>query len=159
MALRIELLDKKHDRRSFDCGEISLDEWLQRMALQQQIKNYARTRVIVEAEVPTQILGYYALLPAQIDTAHFPQARNLPRRLPCLLLGRLAVDRTARGRRIGELLLVDAVERTRRSIGEIGGAGLYAEALNDRAKDFYVRYGFQALQDDPAKLFLSLRWP
>lgn len=159
MPLQIELLHKSHDRNRFDCGEISLNEWLQRMALQQQAKNYARTRVIVDSDELVRILGYYALLPAQIDTSHVPPGRKLPKRLPCLLLGRLAVDQAAQGRRIGELLLVDAIERTYRSIGEIGGAGLYANALNDRAKAFYVRYGFQPLQDDPKRLFLAVHWP
>lgn len=159
MPLHIELLHKKHDRGRFDCGEPSLNEWLQRMALQQQAKNYARTRVIVDTGEPVRILGYYALLPAQVDTSQFPRARKLPKRLPCLLLGRLAVDLAAQGRRIGELLLVDAIERTYRSIGEIGGAGLYADALNDRATAFYTRYGFQPMQDDPRRLFLSVNWP
>ena len=127
--------------------------------LQQQAKNYARTRVIVDSDDPARILGYYALLPAQIDTNHFPPGRKLPKRLPCLLLGRLAVDQAAQGRRIGELLLVDAIERTYRSIGEIGGAGLYADALNDRAKNFYMHYGFQPMQDDPRRLFLAVNWP
>jgi len=159
VALQIELLAKKHDRKQFDCGEAFLNEWLQRMALQQQEKNYARTRVIVESDEPTRILGYYALLPAQLDTTYFPPGRKLPRRLPCLLLGRLAVDRALQGRRIGELLLVDAIERTRRSIAEIGGAGLYADALNDRAAAFYMHYGFQPQLDDKKRLFLSLNWP
>ena len=48
MAIRIELLTGQHDRTTFECGEPSLNEWLARMALQQQDKNYARTRVIVE---------------------------------------------------------------------------------------------------------------
>ena len=156
MPLHIELLTKKHDRTRFDCGEISLNEWLQRMALQQQEKNYARTRVMIDTEAPERILGYYALLPAQIDTIHFPPGRKLPKRLPCLLLGRLGVDRSAQGRRLGELLLADAIERTHRSIGEIGGAGLYADALNERAAAFYARYGFQAMQDDPLRLFLVI---
>jgi len=159
VSLQIELLHKRHDRTRFDCGEISLNEWLQRMALQQQAKNYARTRVIVDSGEPIRILGYYALLPAHIDTIHFPAGHRLPKRLPCLLLGRLAVDATAQGRRIGERLLVDAIDRTHRSIGEIGGAGLCADALDDRAKTFYIRYGFQPMQDDPRRLFLSVSWP
>jgi len=159
VALRIELLTRQHDRKQFDCAEPSLNEWLQRMALQQQEKNFARTRVMVESDRPAHILGYYALLPAQVDTTHFPASRKLPRRLPCLLLGRLAVHRTAQGQGIGELLLVDGIERTRRSIAEIGGAGLYADALNERSATFYMRYGFQPLTGDSKRLFLSLGWP
>jgi ribosomal protein S18 acetylase RimI-like enzyme len=69
------------------------------------------------------------------------------------------VDRTAQGRRTGELLLTDAIERTRRTIGEIGAAGLFADALNERAAAFYVRYGFQAMLDDPLRLFVAVSWP
>lgn len=158
VALQIELLVKKHDRHQFDCGETSLNEWLQRMALQQQQeKNYARTRVIVESDEPTRVLGYYALLPTQVGTTYFPPGRKLPKRLPCLLLGRLAVDGAAQARRLAELLLIDALERTRRSIAEIGGAGLYADVLNERAAAFYMRYGFQSLLGDPKRLFLALQ--
>lgn len=159
MPLRIDLLSKAQDRKQFDCGESSLNEWLHRMALQQQNKNHARVRVIVDTAAPAQVLGYYALLPAQVDTTHFPPGRKLPRRLPCLLLGRLAVDRSAQGRRLGELLLVDAIDRTRQSIAEISGAGLYAEALNNRAAAFYRHYGFQAMRNDPKRLFLAVNWP
>ena len=159
MALKIVLLNRQHDRRQFRCGEEPLNEWLERMALQQQEKNYARTRVIAEEGAPTLILGYYTLLPFQVETAYFEAARKLPKRLPCLLLGRLAVDSSAQRRGIGEYLLADAIQRTRRSIGEIGGAGLYADALNDRAAAFYLKYGFHSLQDSPLRMFLPINWP
>ena len=159
MALKIVLLSREHDRRQFDCGEASLNEWLERMALQQQEKNYARTRVVVEETAPTRILGYYALLPCQVGTEHFEAARKLPKRLPCVLLGRLAIASEAQGRGIGAVLLGDAVQRTRRSIAEIGGAGLYADALNPRAAAFYAKFGFHAFRDNPLRLFLPINWP
>jgi hypothetical protein len=54
-----------------------------------------------------RILGYSALVVHHIDTRHFPSERSLPKRLPCVLLGRLAVDR----RRRGENLATDAYPR------------------------------------------------
>lgn len=159
MGIRVVLLNGWHDRASFDCGEPSLDEWLRRMALQQQRKNYARTRVAVAADAPERILGYAAVLAHEIDTTRLATARSLPRRLPCVLLGRLAVDRRVQGQRIGELLLADAIERTRASIGEIAGIGLVADALNDRAAEFYRRYGFEPFRDDPQRLILLVDWP
>ncbi len=157
MTLKIALLTREHDRKRFDCGEAPLNDWLQRMALQQQEKNYARTRVIVDDAAPTRILGYYALLPCQVSTEYYASSRRLPKRLPCLLLGRLAVDSTAQGRGVGAALLADAAMRTRRSIVEIGGAGLYAEALHARAAAFYVKFGFQPFQDNPLRLLLPIR--
>jgi hypothetical protein len=46
-----------HDRTTFDCGEPSLNQWLAQMALQQQEKNFARTRVLVDDSASTQVLG------------------------------------------------------------------------------------------------------
>lgn len=159
MALRIELLRKGHRREDFDCGKPPLNEWLQRFALQQQEKNYARTRVVVDDEDPTGVLGYYSLLPYQVDTQHFPAARKLPKRLPCLLLGKLAVAVKSREQRIGALLLADAIDRTRLSIAEVGGIGVFVEAIADEAQSFYRHFGFKAFRDDEQRLFLNVAWP
>ena len=156
MEIRIELLSGPHDRKAFDCGAPSLNDWLGRMALQQQRKNYARTRVAIDTTTPRRILGYSALLVHEIDTRNFPSDRSLPQRLPCVLLGRLAVDRSAQGMKIGHVLLMDAIERTRTTIVAAAGMGLVAEALNERAAEFYRRYGFEPFRDDPLRLFYAI---
>jgi GNAT superfamily N-acetyltransferase len=129
------------------------------MALQQQDKNYARTRVIVEETAPAQVLGYYTLLAQEIDTGQVPSVRKLPRRLACVLLGRLAVDRSAQGRGLGRVMLLDAIARTRATIEEAAGIGLVVDALHDRAAAFYRGFGFEAFKDDPLRLFLRVDWP
>ena len=159
MAIRIELLTGRHDRTRFDCGEPSLNDWLARMAFQQQKKSYARTRVVVDAAAPGRILGYYCLLAHEIDTDRLAVSRKLPRRLPCVLLGRLAVDRSAQGSGIGRLMLVDAIARTRATIEEAAGIGLMVDALHERAAVFYRSFGFEAFKDDPLRLFLRVDWP
>jgi GNAT superfamily N-acetyltransferase len=159
VAIRIELLSGQHNRTTFDCGEPSLNDWLMRMALQQQDKNYARTRVVVDETTPTQIQGYYTLLAHEIDTGQVPSARKLPRRLTCVLLGRLAVDRNAQGRGLGRLMLLDAIARTRSTIEEAAGIGLVVDALHERAAEFYRGFGFVEFKDDPLRLFLRVDWP
>lgn len=159
MAIQVDLLTGQHDRTSFECGEPSLNEWLARMALQQQEKNYARTRVAVDAAAPTTILAYYTLLAREIDTEHMPVSRKLPRRLACVLLGRLAVAQSAQGRGLGRLMLLDAIARTRTTIEEAAGIGLVVDALHERAAQFYRGFGFEAFKDDPRRLFLRIDWP
>ena len=159
MAIQVDLLTGQHDRTNFECGEPSLNEWLARMALQQQTKNYARTRVVVESEAPTRILAYYTLLAHEIDTSQRPSSRKLPKRLPCVLLGRLAVDHSAQGRGFGRLMVVDAITRTRATIAEAAGIGLVVDALNERAAAFYRGFWFEAFKDDPQRLFLRVNWP
>jgi GNAT superfamily N-acetyltransferase len=159
VAIQVDLLTGQHDRTSFECGEPSLNDWLARMALQQQTKNYARTRVAVESDAPTKILAYYTLLAREIDTSQMPGSRKLPQRLACVLLGRLAVDQSAQGRGLGRLLVLDAIARTRATIAEAAGIGLVVDALNERAAAFYRGLGFEAFKDDPQRLFLRVNWP
>ena len=159
MAGRIELLTDEHLRAGFSSGEASLDEWLEQMALQQQRKNYARTRVLLTHEEPRRILGYYALTPCQVDTEHMPTRKRLPRRIGGILLARLAVDRVAQGKGFGEILLADAIETTRASIAAVGGIGLFADAIHERAAAFYHRYGFESFRDEPLRLFRAVAWP
>jgi GNAT superfamily N-acetyltransferase len=128
------------------------------MALQQQEKNYARTRVVVDEAAPTQVLGYYTLLALEVDTGQVPSARKPPRRLACVL-GRLAVDRSAQRRGLGKLMLLDAIARTRATIEEAAGIGLVVDALHDRAAAFYQSFGFEPFKDDPHRLFLRADWP
>lgn len=159
MAIRIELLTGQHNRTTFECGEPTLNDWLARMALQQQEKNYARTRILVDEAMPTHILGYYTLLAHEIDTTQLPSARKPPRRLACVLLGRLAAHRGAQGRGLGRLMLLDAIARTRATIEEAAGIGLVVDALHERAAEFYRGFGFEAFKDDPLRLFLRVDWP
>ena len=159
MAIRLELLTGQHNRTVFECGEPSLNDWLARMALQQQSKNYVRTRVVVDEAAPTWVLGYYALLVHEIDTAQVPNMRKLPQRLACVLLGRLAVDQNAQGRGLGQLMLADAIARTRTTIEVAAGIGLVVDALHERAAEFYRGFGFEAFKDDPLRLFLKVNWP
>jgi GNAT superfamily N-acetyltransferase len=91
------------------------------MALQQQRKNYVRTRVLLHDEDPDRILGYYALTPCQVDSEHMPVAKRLSRRIGGILLARLAVSRAAQGIGYGEILLADAIATTRASIAGVGG--------------------------------------
>jgi GNAT superfamily N-acetyltransferase len=133
MAIQVDLLTGQHDRTNFECGEPSLNEWLGRMALQQQEKNYARTRVAVDADAPTKILAYYTLLAREVDTAQMPVARKLPQRLACVLLGRLAVDQSAQGRGLGRLMLLDAIARTRTTIEESAWWSMHCTSVPPRS--------------------------
>ncbi|MBL8205076.1 MAG: GNAT family N-acetyltransferase [Blastocatellia bacterium] len=72
------------------------------------------------------------------------------------MLARLAVDVNQQGRGIGEFLLLDVL---RRAVIISEQTGLYAvvlDALNERARKFYLQYGFEELVDDPLHLFLPI---
>lgn len=150
-------LTGNHDRREFDCGRQELSDWLRQVASQHQDKGLSKTFVAVREEAPTRICGYYALTLAELENRHLPEAwrKRLPRRIPGVRLGRLAVDKQYQGKGLGELLLVDALTRARRIYTEAGGIGLFVDALDAQAAGYYQRFGFQQAPDNPLLLFLS----
>ena len=148
-----------HDRQGFDSGRAELNDWLQRVARQHQDKGLSKTFVAVLEDQPEQICAYYALTLTEVDTAALSEQRRrkLPRMIPGVRLGRLAVDQRYQGKRLGELMLMDAIERVRRITEHAGVVGLFVDAIDDKAAQFYARYGFEAFQDEPLKLCLPVK--
>lgn len=157
--MQILSLTGSHDRQRFNCGRPELNDWLRNIARQHQDKGLSKTFVAVLDDAPTRICGYYALTLTEVDTQSLSEARRkeLPRLIPGIRLGRLAVDAQFQGRRLGELLLVDALERVRLIHQHAGVVGLFVDAIGDKAAAFYAHFGFEAFVDDPLKLFLPVR--
>jgi ribosomal protein S18 acetylase RimI-like enzyme len=76
--------------------------------------------------------------------------------VPAAILGRLAVDREQQGRGLGEILLLDAIQRVVRASATLALCGIVVDAKNDRAVAFYERYDFRALASEQRRLFLPL---
>src|SRR3546814_20615080 len=61
-----------------------------------------------------KVVGYYGLAPSAIDPGAVPRRIRTgrpPEPIPCLLIGKLAVDRRHHGRGIGSMLVADAFRR------------------------------------------------
>lgn len=157
--MQVRALAGDHDRQGFDCGRQELNDWLRQVARQHQDKGLSKTFVAVREEAPTRICGYYALTLSELDNRHLPEAwrKKLPRRIPGVRLGRLAVDSPYQGKGLGELLLVDALKRALRIYTEAGGIGLFVDALDEQAAGYYRNFGFAASPDNRLMLFLPAK--
>ena len=155
----VQALAGDHDRQGCDCGRRELNDWLRQVARQHQDKGLSKTFVAVREEAPIRICGYYALTLAELENRHLPEAwrKKLPRRIPGVRLGRLAVDKQYQSKGLAELLLVDALTRARRIYAEAGGIGLFVDALDEQAAGYYLNFGFKASPDNPLLLFLSAK--
>lgn len=151
----IEKLSSHHDRSDFDCGAEELNAYLKQYSGQHERKGIGRTYVAVD-EGQSRVLGYYTISSCALAFETVPE--NLPHHpIPVALIGRLAVDNQASGRGLGETLLIHALRSAQR-VSEI--MGLYAvvvDALNEQAKNFYMKYGFNELADDQLHLYLPIR--
>jgi GNAT superfamily N-acetyltransferase len=148
-----------HHVEDFDCGVGSLDLWLKKHALQAKAVGSARTFVVEHAE-RQRVVGYHALTAASIshDEATPRAAKGMPRHpIPAALLARLAVDKTVQGHGIGAWLLRDAMLRTLAATESVGIRLLLVHAIDDDARRFYERHGFEASPTDPRNLQMLMK--
>ncbi|MEN9866418.1 MAG: hypothetical protein RL748_2008 [Pseudomonadota bacterium] len=156
MATRVVPLEMGHEVKAFDCGNNDLNIFLQTTAGQHQRKFISKTYVLVDDEVPTQVMGFYTLAVRRMVAKDLPPiiAKKLPREVPGFSLARLAVRDDLKGQGHGEYLLYHALDRAARVANEIGGYALFVDAKDETAAAFYRRYGFTAFPDSPLVLCL-----
>lgn len=155
---RIERLGGAHDRTRFDCGKPPLDEFLKRLAGQYERRDFAAVYVAVSP--PGNVVqGYYSLSSGAVDLQALPEAvrKKLPHHpVPVVHLGRLAVDRNARGQGLGRHLLVDSLRICAELSAKVAVYAVEVHAIDDEARGFYQKYGFEPLADNAFHLYLSM---
>lgn len=150
-------LEKSFDREAFDCGVEPLNEYLRKFALQNQKKDAARTYVVAGAE--NQVLGYYTLVFGAVEPSDVPNniSSGLGRyQIPIILLARLAVGLSEKGKGLGGLLMQDAFLRAIQAADIAGLRAIMVQAKDEVARSFYEKLGFQPAVSDHLKLFLKI---
>jgi GNAT superfamily N-acetyltransferase len=148
-------LDAGHDLAGFDCGEASLNHWLQRRAAANQASGASRTYVVCEGR---SVVAFYALASSAVTTAAAPGRfrRNMPDPVPVVVLGRLAVATPHRGQGLGRALFQDAALRVIHAADAIGIRGMMVHALSEEAKAFYLHLGLEESPLDPMTLMATV---
>lgn len=157
---QIVRIQKQHNRKEFDCGNADLNTYLKQYARKNDTSGIARTFVAVD-QGSLQVMGYYSARSGHVAWDTLPEdkiKRRLPRYpVPVFHLARLAVDRSAQGSGLGEMLLMHALNNAARLTEEIGIYAVEVLAVDNRAKEFYTKYGFSPLVDDQLHLYLSIK--
>ena len=161
MALQIEPLNRQeHNRSEFSCGVDSLDNYLRRQANQDLKKKMATVFVLIDSP-NNNVIAYYTLSAYTVEITELDNslAKRLPRYplLPATLLGRLAVDSNYRGQHLGELMLVDALKKSLAATEQVASLAVIAEAIDEKAVDFYRKYGFRSFINNPMKLYFPMQ--
>lgn len=149
-------LTQQHNIDSFDCGVPTLNQWLQRQALKNEVSGASRTFVICSGD---KVIGYYALATGSVVRQQAPGKikRAMPDPIPVMILGRLAVDRSQQGCGLGVGLLRDAILRTYNVSQHVGVRALLVHALSETARDFYLRNGFITSPLEEMTLMLGIQ--
>jgi GNAT superfamily N-acetyltransferase len=155
---RIEPFAADHERGAFTCGQPALNDFIRSRVRQYERRRIGKTLVAVIPGSKT-VVGYYTIAAGAVSFSNMPfySARKLPRHpVPVVLLARLAVDLSVQGMKLGEALLLDALQRTLDLSTSLGIHAVETHAINDAAAAFYSKYGFAPLPDDARHLFLPV---
>lgn len=153
-----ELNPSKELRQRFDCGEPALDRWLATQAGQSMASRDAVTHLLMDDEADL-IVGYYCLSAGEVrrDAAPAGVAKRAPDPSPVIRMGRFAIDRRYQGQGWGADLLREALLAAVSAMKVVAGRALLVDAINDNAKHFYEKYGFEPSPIHPMQLLRDLR--
>jgi ribosomal protein S18 acetylase RimI-like enzyme len=153
----IESFQRSHDKSSFDCGENSLNDYLQRYARQNVENDSARVYVAVRPD-SARVCGYFTLSAGRVNITEFPGrvSKGWPRDVPTIHLGRIGVDVEFQGQGLGDALMGAAIETSIEAADKIGVAAIELWTLNENLSRFYQRFEFFSLLDNPQHLVLPL---
>ena len=160
MKVQVQLLNKSHVRTGFECGKALLDNYIRTQASQDVKRDLSACYVMTE-EGKSEVVGYYTLSSNSIERTTFPAnmiARLPPSYgdLPTILMGRLAVDNKIKGQRLGEYLLINALNKCVEVSQTIGALAVVVDPIDERAEEFYSGYGFIFLPGSK-KMFIPIK--
>lgn len=152
------VIEEHHVVNEFSCGKETLDDFIKNKALKNR-RNKASTTYVVCKHDSNVVIGYFALASGCVvrDEAPKSMQRNMPREIPAVVLGRLAIDWRRQGQGLGEALLQDAFERALVASNTIGAAVMLLHAIDIAAADFYRKHGFKESPIKPLTLMHSLK--
>lgn len=166
--LRIEPFDRsRHVRENFHSGVEGVDSYLKLTAGKLAKAGNIRFFVLVDVAKPDEIIGFYTLNAHAVDYGELPKKykRAAPGHgsIPAAFISMMGVDNRRQGEKIGAHLLADALKRIVIGSEAVATAVVLLDVINcgdaeqmKRRTQFYANFGFQALESQPTRLFLSV---
>ncbi|NEP02162.1 MAG: GNAT family N-acetyltransferase [Symploca sp. SIO2E9] len=145
-------------KEQFNSGEPELDKYLKQYALKND-PIITKTFVILAGDNSGKIAGYYACSMSTISPIglSLEERKRLPKYpVPVMLIGKLAVDSSFQGMGVGKRLLRHAFENAVSLSENVVIYAIRVDALDHKAKKYYLKHGFLELQDSPLSLILPL---
>jgi len=151
-AYYVEHIAPRHDRKSFNCGKSSMNDFLVDRGLSQAS---GETYVVVPHPQSPVIMAYYTVWPDPIELG-WEEPDDVDASV--IQLERLAVDTRHQRRKIGQSLLVRLIVQVVEVADALGIQALNLVALDEEAKAWYLgrEFGFQELAPGSRRLTLPV---
>jgi GNAT superfamily N-acetyltransferase len=157
MTLALVPITKELQKAPFDCSYPILNEYFRLYAFKNDRLSIGKTFVAMDENA--EVTGYVTLATAQVEALSLPEAARakLPRYpVPAFRIAKLAVDFRFQGQGVGAWLLFQALEKALMVSAEAGLYVVIVDAIDEKAKGFYQKYGFEPFAEHPLMLFLPL---
>ena len=162
-ASRFVELDKSiHERKSFDCGQKELNDFLYYFAAKHRKAGISKTMVLPSADMQSDICAFYTLSHTEINRRTLPLsiAKKLPQYpVPVMLVAQLGVHKEAQGLGLGKVTLILALRHCYEINEHLPSYAVVVDALDEETQGFYEQYGFEVLvtQNGRIRLFLPMK--
>ena len=143
------------DLKSFSCGNIDLDRFLKKYALENDLNGYGKTFLLLDEG---EIVGFFTLCSSSIKFEEYPHnsSISLPKYpIPCIRIARLGVKIDKQGCGYGKELLKQAFLKIL-SVSLTIGIRLIVVDAKQTSAAFYEKYGFVRLLSDKLTYYLAL---
>ncbi|MFQ5660098.1 MAG: GNAT family N-acetyltransferase [Gammaproteobacteria bacterium] len=155
--LRILPFKNHYHGELFDCGVYSFNEYFTHLARDQDPRYISRIFSAVDGQ--DNVLGFYSISAINIEFQDISDqvVKQLPAYpISSVCINQLAVDKSIQGNGLGTWLLVDALLRIYQATGKMRVLIVLVETPNERARAFYLHFGFLPLSGKDSKLFLPM---
>jgi predicted GNAT family N-acyltransferase len=144
----------------FDCGNAAMNDWLKKHAIQSQSSGHAKTLAIVDDE--QRVLAYcsYSVVSVEHEDSTPERVKKGLAKypIPIFLIARLAVDRSAQGKKHCKRFLRYVLQRAAKAASEdIPLRAVVVDAIDDTAKKFYAQFDFTPWPIDGLRLWLLMK--
>lgn len=136
-----EILNKTHDKASFDCGNEPMNAYLKTMANQHAKKGISLTYVLSNA---SKICAFFSLT---VDALENHSIKGYPNKIPVVLIGRIGVDKTMQGKGLANVMISEAMHQAKQVSQIVGVAFVVIDAKNERLATYYQNHGFLRMGD------------
>jgi predicted N-acetyltransferase YhbS len=157
MEYSISVLNSTHKKENFKCDRESLDDYIKKQAKQDTRRSLSICYVLEDSK--GVVKGYFTLSSASIPREDMPEELlgKLPRypNFPATLLGRLALDNTVKGKKLGSALLYAALKKALINSEVVASLAVIVDPLDKVARNFYSRHEFIDLPDS-GRMFLPM---
>ena len=144
----------------FDCEHDDINRFVCKSLKPQVKRSLSKAYVLTDPTQQHRFAGFYTIAFHSLDMSELASLDlgSLPRKVPCLRLIMLGVDKQYKGQKLGKQLTRHALALTKRLGEEAGSFGLYLDA-DPKVIGFYQKLGFVLLDGDktplPSPMFIQ----